>query len=59
MDPGLTAFTRIPCGPSSRASEDTMWSCAALLAPYCAWGPGFHPEIEDTTTIDPPPAARR
>lgn len=34
-----------------------MSSRAALLAPYCACGPGFHPEIVETTTIDAPPEA--
>lgn len=59
MDPGETAFTRIPSGPSSRASEAASWICADFATEYCAGGPGFQPEIEEITTTEPPPAARR
>lgn len=59
IEPGETAFTRIPSGPSSRASDAARWICADLATPYWTGGPGFHPEIDEITTTEPPPAARR
>ena len=39
IEPGETAFTRIPSPPNSLAREDTKWIWAAFAAPYWACGP--------------------
>ena len=59
IEPGLSALTRIPSGPSSRASVWARWISAAFAAAYCARGWGFMPEIDAISTAAPPPRARR
>ena len=59
IEPGLSALTRMPSGPSSRASVWARWISAAFAAAYCARGWGFMPEIDAISTAAPPPRARR
>src|SRR5207247_11289467 len=53
--PGATAFTRIPSGPHSVASERTRPSIPAFEAQYDARAPNpWTAQIEDSiTTLDP------
>src|SRR5258707_1993180 len=53
---GATAFTRIPCGRSSRSSTRTRWLRAALLRLYAATPAyGSAAQREDTNVIEPEP----
>src|SRR6185503_13364951 len=60
VEPGQTAFTRIPCGASSQARTRVMARMAALVASYC---PMFERPLsakaEDTLTMLPPLLLRR
>jgi len=54
IDPGLSALTRIPSGPSSRPSDAARWISAAFAAAYCARGWGRVPEIDAMKSVQAP-----
>ena len=50
MEPGLTAFTRMPAGPSSAAAVAARWISAALATAYVVRGAGRMPVIDEMIT---------
>src|SRR6516164_4691944 len=50
IEPGLTAFTRMPAGPSSAAAVAARWISAALATAYVVRGAGRVPVMDEMIT---------